>query len=115
MQHLQNTGGDILRPKSFSLSSALRSLQFLSALQCLCGSSVFHLPYTLPSSVCCNPCVCHSCENCRVCTNNSHSRTLRCALASLPLNQLGGGARRFFRSVHSAFSATSVLNPLFFP
>src|SRR6266699_5689472 len=37
--------GDILRPKSFSLSSALRSLQFLSALQCLCGSSVFHLPY----------------------------------------------------------------------
>src|SRR3989454_9237231 len=64
MQHLQNTGGDILRPKSFSLSSALRSLQFLSALQCLCGSSVFHLPYTLPSSVC-NPCVCHSCENCR--------------------------------------------------
>jgi len=57
--------GDILRPKSFSLSSALRSLQFLSALQCLCGSSVFHLPYTLPGSVCCNPCVCHSCENCR--------------------------------------------------
>ena len=57
--------GDILRPKSFSLSSALRSLQFLSALQCLCGSSVFHLSYTLPSSVCCNPCVCHSCENCR--------------------------------------------------
>ena len=57
--------GDILRPKSFSLSSALRSLQFLSALQCLCGSSVFHLPYTLPSSVCCNSCVSHSCENCR--------------------------------------------------
>src|SRR3989441_13253510 len=83
MQHLQNTGGDILRPKSFSLSSALSSLQFLSALQCLCGSSVFHLPYTLPSSVCCNSCVCHSCENCRVCTNNSHSGTRHSPLATI--------------------------------
>src|SRR5713226_6365463 len=30
---------------------------------------------TLPSSVSCNPRVCHSYENCRVCTNNSHSGT----------------------------------------
>jgi hypothetical protein len=26
---------------------------------------ISHLPYTLPSSVSCNPCVCHSYENCR--------------------------------------------------
>ncbi len=29
----------------------------------LCGRSVFRLPYTLPSSVCCNPFICHSYEN----------------------------------------------------
>ena len=33
------------------------------------------LPYALPSSVSRNLFVCHSCENCRVCTNNSHSGT----------------------------------------
>ena len=31
----------------------------------LCGRSVFRLPYTLPSSVCCNPFICHSYENTR--------------------------------------------------
>src|SRR6266853_1685732 len=33
------------------------------------------LPYALPSSVSRNLFVCHSCENCRVCTNHSHSGT----------------------------------------
>jgi hypothetical protein len=28
-------------------------------------SAIFHLPYTLPSSVCCKSFVCHSYENCR--------------------------------------------------
>src|SRR3989442_11683579 len=32
-------------------------------------------PYLLPSSVSRKSCVCHSYENCRVCTNNSHSGT----------------------------------------
>src|SRR6266478_9258747 len=32
---------------------------------------------TLSFSVSCNPCICHSYENCRVCTNNSHSGTRR--------------------------------------
>src|SRR6266705_1226061 len=112
--------GDILRPKSFSLSSALRSLQFLSALQCLCGSSVFHLPYTLPSSVCCNPCVCRSYENGRVCTNNSHSGTLRRMLAKLPSTPSMEAPVVVFRSAQFGFSATGVcpdpvgaLNPSF--
>src|SRR3989441_10943929 len=83
MQHLQNTGGDILRPKSFSLSSALRSLQFLSALQCLCGSSVFHLPYTLPSSVSCNPVFATLAKTAGVYTNNSHSGTRHSPLATV--------------------------------
>ena len=37
--------------------------------------SDFHSPYTLPSSVSCKSFACHSYENCRVCTNNSHSGT----------------------------------------
>src|SRR6266850_4057919 len=32
---------------------------------------------TLSFSLSCNPCICHSYENCRVCTNNSHSETRR--------------------------------------
>ena len=32
---------------------------------------------TLSFSVSCNPCICHSYENCRVCTNNSHFETRR--------------------------------------
>ncbi len=59
---------------------------------------------TLPSSVSRKSCVCHSYENCRVCTNNSHSGTMRCAPANLPLNQLawwclprpGWGVKSFF-------------------
>jgi len=39
------------------------------------NSASFHSPYTLPSSVSRNSFVCHSYENCRVCTNNSHSGT----------------------------------------
>src|SRR2546425_2326822 len=62
---------------------------------------VFKSLRTLSFSVSCKSCVCHSCENGRVCTYNSHSGTLRRAPANLPLNYFDGGARRFFRSVHS--------------
>src|SRR6266849_506154 len=39
--------------------------------------------HTLSFSISCNSCVCHSYENCRVCTNNSQSGT-RCKLARRP-------------------------------
>src|SRR5260370_18183991 len=42
-----------------------------------------HLTYLLPSSVSCKPFVCHSYENCRVCTNNSHSGTPHSALSPI--------------------------------
>ena len=42
---------------------------------CICKSPVFYSLHTLPSSVSRNSFVCHSYENCRVCTNNSHSGT----------------------------------------
>ena len=38
-------------------------------------SPISGFPYPLPSSVLCNSFVCHSYENCRVCTQNSHSGT----------------------------------------
>src|SRR5713101_825398 len=75
---------------------------------------------TLSFSASRKSCVCRSYENGRVCTNNSHSGTLRRAPANLPLNYFDGGASRFFRSAHFAFSATGVcpdpvgaLNPSF--
>ena len=42
----------------------------------LFSSSLFNGLRTLPSSVSRKSCICHSYENCRVCTNNSHSETL---------------------------------------
>jgi len=81
---------------------------------------VFKTLGTLSFSVSRKSCVCHSYENGRVCTNNSHSGTLRRAPANLPLNYFDGTASRFFRSAHFAFSATGVcpdpvgaLNPSF--
>jgi hypothetical protein len=53
----------------------LPALLTLSRKKCICKSPVFFTLRTLPSSVSCNPCICHSCENCRVYTNNSHSGT----------------------------------------
>jgi len=47
-----------------------------------------HLPYTLPSSVSRNPFVCHSFENCRVYTNNSHSETHHSLLAIPPAGSI---------------------------
>src|SRR6266851_6862726 len=57
--------------------------------------------------------VSHSYENCRVCTQNSHSETPNCVPANVPSTHLGASAGRFFRSVHSAFSVISALNPSF--
>ncbi len=42
----------------------------------LFSSFPFSSLHTLPSSVSCKSCICHSYENCRVYTNNSHSGTL---------------------------------------
>jgi hypothetical protein len=52
--------------RSFSIPSAFS--------QYLCVSMPHRIKRfrTLPSSVSCKPCICHSYENCRVCTNNSH-------------------------------------------
>src|SRR6266571_2396437 len=81
---------------------------------------VFKSLRTLSFSVSRKSCVCHSYENGRVCTNNSHSGTLRRALVNLPLNDFDRGASPLFRSAHFAFSATGVcpdpvgaLNPSF--
>src|SRR5467141_5078557 len=65
--------------------------------------------------------VSHSYENCRVCTQNSHSGSPRakprgtpsCVLPNVPSTRLGAGIGRFLRSVHSAFSVISALNPSF--
>ncbi len=48
-----------------------------SAQKAICKSLVFFALRTLPSSVSCNSIICHSYENCRVYTNNSHSGTRR--------------------------------------
>src|SRR5260370_4557731 len=69
---------------------------------------VFKTLRTLLFSVSCKSCVYRSYENGRVCTNNSHSGTLRRALATLPLNYFDRGASCFFRSAHFAFSVTGV-------
>ncbi len=84
---------------------------------------VFKRLRTLPSSVSRNSYSCHSYanfasrtvlrdENCRVCTNNSHSETLRSVLANPPLDYFDGAAG-FFLSAHSALSVVSALNPSF--
>src|SRR5712672_2878758 len=49
--------------RSSPLSPVLRSLRLLAAPPSLCGCPVFHLPYTLPSSVSRNSFACHSYEN----------------------------------------------------
>ena len=103
----------------------LRPIQPLSCSQLtretpLIPVFVFKTLRTLSFSVAGKSCVCHSYENGRVCTNNSHSGTLRRVLANLPLDYFDRGASRFFRSAHFAFSATGVcpdpveaLNPSF--
>jgi hypothetical protein len=51
------------------------SQRAFSRKKCICKSPVFFALRTLPSSVSCKPRICHSYENCRVYTNNSHSET----------------------------------------
>ena len=65
---------------------------------------VFKRLRTLSFSVSCKSCVCPF-ENCRVCTNNSHSGTKLSALANPSSTSLN--------SASSAFSVISVLNPSF--
>src|SRR6266478_10160105 len=84
MQHLQKTGGIHPSSQEFFLSS--RFLEFrtfrpsgVSACNGQRVPPISHLPYTLPSSVSRNFFICHSCENCRVCTLYSHSGTHRFA------------------------------------
>src|SRR5882672_7406843 len=56
-------------------AASLTSHETLLRKNRLCKSPVFSLLPTLPSSVSRKPFACHSYENCRVCTNNSHSGT----------------------------------------
>ena len=56
-------------------SSIFASLLTIPRKKCICKSLVFYALRTLPSSVSCKSCICHSYENCRVYTNNSHSET----------------------------------------
>src|SRR6267142_1353487 len=51
------------------------SHQSLTGKKCMCKSLVFCSLRTLPSSASRNFFACHSYENCRVCTNNSHFGT----------------------------------------
>jgi hypothetical protein len=72
-------------PFSFLLHRRLNIWTLRSNLRGNCGAQIptlsgrsdapFHLPYLLPSSVSRKAFACHSYENCRVCTNNSHSGT----------------------------------------
>src|SRR6266850_7816155 len=67
-------------------------------------SFVLNRFHTLSFSISCNSCVCHSYENCRVCTNNSHSGsprvqprgTLRSTLARRSLGGLCANSVPFF-------------------
>src|SRR5438876_2927237 len=68
-----------------------------------------HSPYTLSSSVSCKPGVCHSYENCRVCTNNSYSETTRFALASASFSGLVTSLRPYFFS--KSFPVNSFADP----
>src|SRR5438552_4510317 len=68
-----------------------------------------HSPYTLSSSVSCNPCVCHSYENCRVCTNNSHSETTTFAFASASFSGPVTFLRPYFFS--KSFPVNSFADP----
>src|SRR6266850_2338866 len=54
----------------------MHNLRFVLQSACPQLLSMSHLR-TLSFSVSCNPCICHSYENCRVCTNNSHFETRR--------------------------------------
>jgi hypothetical protein len=60
---------------SYPLPSIFVSRVTFTHKMCICKSPVFYSLHTLPSSVSRNSFVCHSYENCRVSTNNSHSGT----------------------------------------
>src|SRR5882762_4652064 len=57
-------------------------------------------PYTLPSSVCPKPCICHSCENCRGVYQQFPFRNSQ--LFFLPSTNLDSGVGRSFRTAHRA-------------
>src|SRR5438093_4483104 len=59
-------------PRAVLLNSSV-SLCLLPVILSRTNETIFHSPYTLPSSVSCKSFACHSYENCRVYTNNSHS------------------------------------------
>src|SRR6266704_745578 len=70
--------------------------------------SFMHLR-TLPSSVSCKSFVCHCYENCRVCTNNSQSRTPRARAAEPGPAEILPSSTSV--SVNSVFSVDSLLIP----
>src|SRR6266446_5754664 len=60
---------------SYHFVASLTRRETLPHTKRICKPLVFYALRTLPSSVSRNSFVCHSYENCRVCTNNSHSGT----------------------------------------
>src|SRR6266850_4223869 len=60
---------------SYHFVASLTRRETLPHTKRICKSPVFYSLHTLPSSVSRNSFVCHSYENCRVYTNNSHSGT----------------------------------------
>src|SRR6266481_3461435 len=102
MQHLQEMGVTSFKPNTFSLSSPRSPVP------------ASRLPYALPSSVSRNLFVCHSCENCRVCTNNSHSGTRPVCSPTLFLFQFGAWwypVGSLMNRVYLDFNATTPVEP----
>ena len=60
---------------AYHFVASLTSYETLPRKKRIRKSLVFYTLRTLPSSVSRKSCICHSYENCRVCTNNSHSGT----------------------------------------
>ncbi len=91
------------RPASFiSFASSTSFTSFASGF-----------PYPLPSSVSCNSFVCHSYENCRVCTNNSHHGTLHSSQPFRSKIHPNCGVEMPTWSGHSALPTSFDLSPLF--
>ena len=52
-------------PRAVLLNSPVSLCLYQFALTSRTNETIFHSPYTLPSSVSCKSCICHSYENCR--------------------------------------------------
>ena len=77
---------------------------FFANFSALVYKSLFFSPFlfkslrTLPSYVCCKSFACHSYENCRVYTNNSHSGTRSQQRTTVPASHCAAQRPRYSRS-----------------